>query len=163
MKTLYLLRHGQAKWPEAGQDDFQRTLSPKGELDAQIMAQKVVQNATAPEIIICSNAPRAFDTAKLIALEINLAEENIQAEERLYLAGKLALFSTLIDIKPAIESLLLVGHNPGLTEFARYLAGRPFPSLPPCGLVCIEFNHQQWNNLIEGSGKLAFFAEPDMI
>jgi phosphohistidine phosphatase len=132
MKRLVLVRHGQAEWRDPALPDVDRPLTRRGLAEAATMARRVAADETlVPQRILTSPALRTTQTAAAFAREAGLADRNVFAVAMLYLAPPDALLAAVRDTGAQIERLMLVGHNPGLSEFARLLA-------PDAGLAEFE-------------------------
>lgn len=118
-KTLIIVRHGHAI---RGDDDFERTLSPRGFDEARHAGEALQARGTRLDHVLSSSAPRAYATAEVIAPYCNF-DKTIERSQSLYLATPRGLFSALWQLDDAIGSLLLVGHNPGLSNFVEQLTG----------------------------------------
>ncbi|MBC7982876.1 MAG: histidine phosphatase family protein [Candidatus Obscuribacterales bacterium] len=152
MKRLTLVRHAQADNAMAGQSDFERLLTRRGTQDATEMARRIKQTKMMPELIIASAAPRAYSTATLFGNTLHLEAEQIQKEERLYTATvneSLAIVQAADDC----NHLMIVAHNPTITEFADKLSGeRNIDAMPTCGVVTMQFKIKKWAELRWDSG-----------
>jgi len=115
MKRLILMRHAKTEpWSE-GIDDFGRALTPQGHLDAERMAQELVSLGWSPERILVSSARRARETCSEVAAVVT--GEKVRPMESLYLTGVRGLTEAVAH-NDAAETLMVIGHNPGLHDFA---------------------------------------------
>lgn len=144
MKTLTLVRHAKSSWKDTGLRDRERPLNRRGERDAPEMGRRIVAAGIRPSQIVSSPAVRAWTTAKVIAGEISYPVEFLQREDDLYMAS----LDTLLDVVAAQEAefnnLMLVAHNPGITEFANYLSPGITNNVPTAGVVCVEIDRDDW-------------------
>ncbi|HEX7062811.1 MAG TPA: histidine phosphatase family protein [Woeseiaceae bacterium] len=145
MKTLTILRHAKSSWKQEGQADFERPLSRRGEENAPLMAARITDAGIRPSLIMSSPAVRAWSTAKLVARAISYPLEFLHREERLYLAGLDQLLDLLAEQDTGFNSIVVVGHNPGLTELANYLLPGVTRDIPTCGLVSLAIDTDDWN------------------
>lgn len=122
MKRITLVRHGHAETHDASIGDFDRVLTGRGHAEAVDAGKRIDEQGSAPDLIVSSPAPRARQTANAIARELGLAEACIRCDESLYLALPGTLLAAVARTAPDIDHLVLVGHNPGISEFARLLA-----------------------------------------
>lgn len=60
------------------------------------------------------------------------------------------------------NTIMLFGHNPDMTSLSSYLTGEYFDNVPTCGIICIDFNIDSWNNITNENGKLRFFIFPKL-
>lgn len=144
-KTLTIVRHAKSSWKDANLSDRERPLNQRGRRDAPVMGRRIDEAGIRPSLIITSPAVRAFETAKIVALQINYPYEFLQRERELYLAS----LDTLIEIVSAqdetFNNLMLFGHNPGLTDFVNYLVPNLTDNLPTAGVVSVSFDADSWS------------------
>ena len=115
MKRLILMRHAKTEpWSE-GIDDFSRALTPQGHADARRMAEELVAMGWSPERILVSSARRARETCSEVAKVVT--GEKVRPMEALYLTGVRGL-SDAVRQNDGADILMLIGHNPGLHDFA---------------------------------------------
>ncbi|HLT91631.1 MAG TPA: histidine phosphatase family protein [Woeseiaceae bacterium] len=145
MKTLTILRHGKSSWKQEGQPDFERPLSRRGEENAPLMAQRITEAGIRPSLIVSSPAVRAWSTAKLVARAIGYPLEFLHREDALYMAGLERLLDVIAAQDPGFNSIVVVGHNPGLTELANHLLPGVTDNLPTCGLVALAIDTDDWD------------------
>jgi phosphohistidine phosphatase len=146
MKTLLVLRHAKSSWDDAGLDDHDRPLNSRGERDAPRMGQLVSDLDLMPDLIISSDATRARLTAEAMADAAGY-EGTILLERRLYHANPTEIVDLLHSAVDAeLETVMIVGHNPGLEELVAALTGAR-EDVPTAGLAQIELPIEQWSNL----------------
>lgn len=145
MKTLTILRHAKSSWKDSTLADHDRPLNKRGERDAPVMAERIQQSGIRPSLILSSPAVRAWTTAKLIAKEISYPTEFLQRDERLYHAGVRKIIDVLAAQDVDFNSIMIVGHNPGLTDFANYLMPGLTDNIPTCGIVSMTIDTDDWN------------------
>ena len=144
MKRLTLVRHAQAEAALAGQRDFDRQLSRRGLQEAVEMARRLQLNRLTPDCIVTSAAPRAHSTALQFAALLGLHATQIALDERLYAADCDAVLEIVRDA-PECRHLLVLGHNPTLTQFADRLSSeRGIDALPTCGIVTMRIAIEAW-------------------
>ena len=115
MKRLILMRHAKTEpWTE-GIDDFGRALTPQGHSDARRMAEELVALGWGPERILVSSARRARETCAEVASVVT--GEKVRPMESLYLTGVRGLTEAVAQNDRA-ATLMVIGHNPGLHDFA---------------------------------------------
>lgn len=115
MKRLILMRHAKTEpWSE-GLDDFARALLPRGFTDAQLVAEEIKQRDWSPNLILVSTARRARETCSEVAKIIE--DERVRPMEALYLSGMRGLNDAVRSAEQE-TAVMLIGHNPGLHDFA---------------------------------------------
>ncbi len=145
MKTLTLLRHAKSSWSNPGLGDHERPLNTRGERDAPEMARRINEAGIRPSLIVSSPATRAWNTAKFLAKEISYPNEFLQRDNKLYGAGLDTLIRYLASQDSGFNSILMVGHNPGLTEFANYLVPDVTNNLPTAGVLSVQIDSDDWD------------------
>jgi phosphohistidine phosphatase len=143
VKQLLLLRHAQAEEAHAGLADLDRTLTLRGRAEALEAAQCIAAARLRCQAILVSPAVRATQTATLVAAGLDLAI-GLTVEPALYPGNPEALLARLHGCPSTLHSLLLVAHNPGLSEFAQRFnsalaAASPALELRTAGLCVIHF------------------------
>jgi phosphohistidine phosphatase len=145
MKTLTIVRHAKSSWDHPGLTDQKRPLNKRGKRDAPLMGQRVRENGIRPSLILSSPATRAWATAKIIAAAITYPLEFLQREDSLYHASVDDILDVIVAQDPGFNSLMVVGHNPGLTNFANYLSPGLTTNLPTAGVVSVEIEQDDWD------------------
>lgn len=146
MKQLIILRHGKSSWENFDIDDFDRPLNERGRKNAAEMGNFIKAKSGAPELILTSSAVRAFQTATIVAENMDYSSERIRTEKSLYLAWTNEILKKISDIPDTISFCLLVGHNPGLTELVNHFGIR-LDNLPTASAVCFEFDAAAWKDI----------------
>ncbi len=160
MKTLTILRHAKSSWKDSSLSDHDRPLNKRGEGDAPVMGARIQQAGIRPSLIVCSPAARAWTTAKLIAHEISYPNEFLQRDERLYLAGVQRVIDLLCEQDVGFNSIMIVGHNPGFTDFANYLVPGLTHNIPTCGVVSVMIDTDDWNLKTKKNVELTTYDYP---
>ncbi|MDH4107287.1 MAG: histidine phosphatase family protein [Gammaproteobacteria bacterium] len=160
MRTLTLLRHAKSSWKETGLADRDRPLNKRGETDAPEMARRIAEAGIRPSLILTSPAQRTWKTARAVARELGYPLEFLQRDERLYLASSGAIAAVLAEQDAGFHSILLVGHNPGLTEFANRLIPGLTRNIPTGGVVSFDFDCSDWNVAAAGEPNLRYHDFP---
>lgn len=158
MKTLYLLRHAKSSWDNANLTDFERPLNERGMKAAPFMGRYMKENNIVPDVIISSPAVRANETAEL-AIEAAEMETELRFNERIYDATWLDLLRVIANIEDEIETVLLIGHNPGFEETVFRLTDK-MVSMPTAALVKITLDIKRWNETRELCGSFEWIVKP---
>ncbi len=145
MKILTLVRHAKSSWKDTTLTDRQRPLNSRGERDAPEMGRRIADHGIRPSLILSSPAVRAWTTAKSIAAAMGYPAEFLQREETLYLASLNDLLDAVVAQDNGFNSLMIVGHNPGLTEFANFLVPGLTDNLPTAGVVSVQIDRDDWS------------------
>lgn len=149
--------------------DFDRPLAPRGIEAAPRMAQHMVARGFTPDLAIVSAARRTRETWALIAP--SFPTTRILVEPLIYEAPTGTLLSIVHAADVETESLLLVGHNPGLQMLALLMAARDRSlhrraleqKMPTAALVVVDFDAEDWRSLAPDTGRLVAFDTPRSI
>ena len=146
MKRLTLMRHADAQWKDPEVDDFARPLNRRGHAEAESMARRLIELALIPDLIVMSPARRAAMTAEIIGRELSLLPRSIRYEEPLYLGGAQEILKLARTVGPRVSHLMIIGHNPGISEVAHLLAPREeMEGMATAALCSITFDIDQWS------------------
>jgi phosphohistidine phosphatase len=140
---IILMRHGHA---EDKSDDFVRPLSPAGCAAVRRAGAALARAGWTPEFVVTSSAPRARHTAELVAETCGYSGP-IEDDNSLYLATEAQYLAALQRLPEGLRSVLLVGHNPGLTALAQQLCRHP-RDLAPAEYVSAPFELDDWAQLL---------------
>ena len=164
---LVLLRHAHSGHTD-GRADIDRTLSERGRDEALEMGGVMAQEGLVPAHAIVSVAQRTRETWGLVQKQLPL-QVPAMFEPRIYEASVSALLEVVQAAPSKYRTLLLVGHNPGISALALRLVGRGSANalvrlrheFPPAGLVVIDFiDAQSWADATDHSGELERFSTP---
>jgi len=144
MNTFFLLRHSFAE--PFGSSDRERVLSEAGVLAAQECGKKLRQCGFRPNLVLCSNARRARQTAEIVAAALNIQRESIVTEAHLYDCFGEEIPAILEPYFEHYATLLAVGHNPAVSEWAA-CCGAPAVLLP-CEGRFFQRDNDAWNESI---------------
>lgn len=159
-KQLLLIRHAKSDWGSLALKDFDRPLNARGFFNAPEMGKRWLQKNIFIDAFVSSPAMRAITTAKLIAIEIAFDTEKIIKNPSVYHATQQQLLSLVNKFDNNFNSIALVGHNPGLSEFANYLTNSDNYNLPTCAMVLITFDTDNWDEVSGGTGEVSWFDYP---
>jgi len=149
MHELLLCRHAEARPATLDGDDFQRPLTAGGREAARAAAARLAQLPWRPQRLLYSAALRTCETALLIAGELEVDADAVVAVAQLYLATPQALRAVLRAHHGDLQRLMIVGHNPSLSEWGAQLAARHRgQSLPTAGYWLIGFAAASWQQLV---------------
>ncbi|MFT7641222.1 MAG: phosphohistidine phosphatase [Pirellulaceae bacterium] len=146
MKTLLVLRHAKSSWSNPGQSDHERPLNKRGRAAAPRMGQLLVEQQIIPELIICSTAERARQTGDLLADACKFSG-NLVHETQLYLAPPSAYIEQLQQMDDAIQSVMVIGHNPGLEDLVGFFCDDPNFVMPTAALAELHLEIDEWRKL----------------
>ncbi len=159
MKTLLILRHGKSSWKHTDLSDHDRPLKKRGRRDAPRIGQLLSAEDLVPDVILSSTAKRASHTAELAAETCGFMGE-IEFRRDLYHTWPGDIFNMLRGLGDEVQSVMVVGHNPGL-EALLYALTDVDEWLPTCALAQVEIDIANWNDLTdETEGELINLWRP---
>ncbi len=121
-QLLFLMRHAKSEQAVDGMTDFDRPLNERGEDEPKVIAKELNHLGLAIERAIVSTARRTIDTWLLLEKKLAKPPEVI-FDRRLYNANYQDAIEVLIEEAQTTKSLLMIGHNPSVTEICEYLCG----------------------------------------
>jgi phosphohistidine phosphatase len=163
MKTVVLLRHAKSDWNDAALRDFDRPLNGRGERAAALMGSWAKREALTFDAIVASPAARVKDTFGTFMESYGAHPEPIW-DQRIYLASAATITDVIADADDANDTLLLIGHNPGLEEFilARVaddgrsqLRDDVAEKVPTAAMAVLDFPIGRWRDLAKGGAEAA--------
>ncbi|HZL58605.1 MAG TPA: histidine phosphatase family protein [Stellaceae bacterium] len=165
MNSLYLLRHAKAG-PQDSKNDRERALIEPGRQGAKAIAAAISERRIAPVLVLCSAAARARETLAIVLPSLQPAPQ-IHYEDGLYLADAKQLLARLRKVSEETESVMIVGHNPGLQELAVTLSdvrtgplmARLAQEFPTSALARFEVA-LSWPTLEAGGARLTALIAP---
>jgi phosphohistidine phosphatase len=135
-KTLYLARHAKSSRDNPQLSDFTRPLNKRGQGDASMMAGILKSKGVSPQLILSSPALRARQTAEIYH---DLIGGTLRFDERIYEASPTSLLYLVQETLQDHDSVMIVGHNPALTELNAILGDTPIYNLPTAAVVGLGF------------------------
>lgn len=167
MKRLYLLRHAKSSWELAGQLDYERGLTERGESDCKLIAGVMKQHGIAPDVVVCSGARRTRETLEGVAGALN-KNTPVEFTDDLYRADVSDFLGVLQNIDPDADSALVIGHNPSIHDTAVEIAAdgdqleRMAAKFPTCAIAELSFKGK-WSKLGADDAELTAFVTPKQL
>jgi phosphohistidine phosphatase len=164
MRRLYVLRHAKSSWKQPGLADHDRPLAGRGRHAGEALARHLREQRIEPQLVLCSTALRARETLEHIVPA--LGTRAVHFESELYGASAGVLLERLRSVPDTVESVLLIGHNPGVQELALNLAGeapqsgRLAAKYPTAALATFAYAGTSWHDLSPGTADLIGFVRP---
>ena len=168
MKRLILLRHAKAAWPDHV-EDHARPLAERGRRAAPVMAQWLVANGLRPDLALVSTALRTQETWALAAPVLGKVTKRDAAS--IYEASAGRLVALIRGVEPSVETLLVIGHNPGMEDLAGHLmtgeggeaGGRLRQKFPTAAIAVLSLPVEDWTEVGPRGGTLEHFVTPRML
>jgi phosphohistidine phosphatase len=161
MKTIYLLRHAKAEVRDEKAPDKERKLVQSGIEDAGTIAKNLRAAGFMPELILSSDPPRALETAKIFAKKLKFEGPEIIINEKIYTTDDAeSLLKIIKGLDERYNSIMMVGHDPTLSELAHLLAKAFNFNLPKAGILGIECKKKRWSDIVPGNNQVQLFMAP---
>jgi phosphohistidine phosphatase len=174
MRRLMLLRHAKTERDASSGRDQDRRLDNRGRRDAAEIGGWIRRHPPFPDLVLVSPAVRARQTWDIAweAMKDRASQPQVELPPGLYGADPsklLQIVRTASAVDP--KRLMLVGHNPGMHEFALALAGSGdatgrkalADNLPTSGLAVFDFTVDDWRKLTFHRGRLVLFVSPKLL
>jgi phosphohistidine phosphatase len=165
MARLFILRHGKTEKASPTGHDIDRRLVGRGENDAVHMGKQINEHMKRPDLVLVSPAERARATAEHVTAQ--LGEIPIIFEDRIYQADGERLLNVLTDHARNSETVLLIGHNPGLVILMLMLMDDKssqfhgtISDFPTCALAELNFDTPHVGNIAPNTGTLVSLLRP---
>jgi phosphohistidine phosphatase len=161
-RRLVLIRHAKAA---EGQVDRERPLAKRGMREAPEIGRWLAERQLVPDRVVVSPALRARQTWQRAATGLAGAPEPVQ-DERIYDNSREDLLAVVRDTPETVQTLAIVGHNPGMQEFAISFddgtgsedARRDVTGKYPTGGLAVYTVDDSWSRA--EAGTLTAFAAP---
>lgn len=167
MKRLTLLRHAKSGDDGTVARDFDRPLNAKGRRAARAIGRHMRDQHLRFDAVLASPATRVAETLEEVEAGYGGALSP-HWERRIYLATTDELLDLVHEASDSADSLLLVGHNPGLEQLVLLLVphgvdsarGQIEVKYPTASLAEMTFPVDRWRDVEEGGGDLVRFVRP---
>lgn len=161
--TLYIVRHAKAEDRATFMADYDRKLTSDGVMAAARMGRYLKGKHILPDSIISSTAPRASETAKVIAEQIGYDVTQIDFDEKLFEGGPKAYLAVINALPQTTASAMIVGHNPDLSYLAEFLTHEDIGSMSKGAVVAVTFADLTWAEVSGRTGSVAFRMAPKQL
>ena len=161
MKTLVFMRHAKSDGVHQDLTDRERPLTIRRRQEVLMMAREISRRAIRPDCIVSSPAVRALATAQIAAGEMGFPDDAIRVEPTLYEASIHHYLEVITTLPDEARAVLLVGHNPTLTELVNILAPASVSEMPAGGVAAIGAHVERWSQVRRDCGTLMFFKAPN--
>jgi len=165
MRRLILLRHAKSDWP-GNVSDIDRPLNARGAAAAPRVGAYVASEGLHPAHVMVSPARRTVMTWEAVRPHLRGLEAEIVPS--IYESSRTRLLDAVHSAPESADSLLLIGHNPGLQDLAEHLIGAGSrrarmalaEKFPTAALAVIDVETRSWSGITPGAGRLERFVTP---
>lgn len=162
MRTLLLLRHAKSDYP-SGVGDHERPLAARGIREAALAGDWLRSAAPSIDAVLCSTATRTRQT-----LERTGVQAPVSFVDRIYEATPGIVLDEINGVDDAVETLLVIGHEPVMSALALGLAGddsnadavEAIQAKYPTSALTLLRVSTPWPDLQLGGAQLAEFHVP---
>ena len=144
MKHLLIARHAKSSWDDFTIDDHERPILEKGRRKSIRVAAELKSRGIIPDMIISSTAVRAKETALLLARELEIPEDKVVFNKHLYHAYDDEVLAELFALDDSVNTVMIVGHNPTLTDVVNHFSNKPIDNLPTSAVASVTFKTDSW-------------------
>ncbi len=160
---LYIVRHAKAEDRATFMVDHDRQLTPEGTIAAARIGRYLHGKLVKPDVIVSSTAPRAADTARILAEQLGYDPAQIQLKETLFDGGPKAYLSVVNALPAGVQSAMIVGHNPDVSYFAEFLIHQSTGSMSKGAVIAVTFEDLNWTDVSGRTGSVAFQLSPKQL
>lgn len=161
-RRLILTRHAKSSWDKPGFADRDRPLNARGRRAARELGAWLASRDYLPDEVLSSDSARTRETWACVAEGLPGAPEP-RWLPGLYHAEAAALLDALRQATG--RTVMMVGHNPGIGEFAALLPARQpadpdFARYPTAATLVLDFEIAGWAEAAPGRGSVMDFFTP---
>jgi phosphohistidine phosphatase len=163
MKQIFLIRHAKSSWANSYESDFSRPLNERGKHDGEKMAELFSKRKIKVDLILCSAALRTRQTATYFSEALGFPKKNISFLDELYHASSETIYATISKIKNEFVCVIVICHNPGITNFVNTLTDAvQIDNMPTCGIFGVESHNEDWNEFETSEKNFLVFDYPKL-
>ncbi len=161
LKQIIVMRHAQTESFSDSGSDFARKLTAKGCADAAMMAKKIAKQKVEIDLIISSTSCRTRQTIDQLLPLWPAFKGEINYEDDSYLASAGELVSRINSIEPPVNTVMFMGHNPGLHQLVELLSGRSIEKFSPAYCAILESSQNSWDKVKPKGARLKTLLKTD--
>lgn len=158
MKNLIIVRHCKSSWKDPSLSDFDRPLNKRGNIDGELMSNYLREKEKKIDKLILSTSIRTRLTSKYFIEKIHF--NSISYLDELYHASYSEIIKIISKIENNFNNIMVIGHNPGLTELINHFTDMRIYNIPTTGIIKVEFKEDKWSKISENKGKIVYKKFP---
>jgi phosphohistidine phosphatase len=164
MKTISIVRHAKSSWEHPELCDFDRPLRNKGLRRTQKVCEVIKQMELLPDQILSSRAKRALKTSELLCENLGWNTDIIKGVDEFYPGNVISFINQIKMMDDRTGHLLIVGHNPGVTDLLNHLAmNNGVDWIPTSGFAVLTSDIECWSNVEPNEWKIVHYIVPKQI
>jgi phosphohistidine phosphatase len=160
MKTVLMIRHAKSSWSDLSLKDFDRPLNDRGEGNAALMAKRLDKKKLGIDYFITSPALRAQTTASIMAKELGIKKSHVLFVPSLYEPTVHAFYSAIASAPDDANTIAVVSHNPGITDFVNTLTTTRMDDMPTAAIFAVTADTNDWAGFSTAEKKFLFYDQP---
>lgn len=162
MKTLIIVRHGAFSHDSPTVPDIGHPLNRRGRREAAEAAERFAELNIMPDLILTSPACRAEQTTKIYEKRLKLPPKNLRVERQIFEAEKAEILRIVHRLNDARDVVMLVGHNPGMTDLLHHLVDSDIEKMPSSSFAVVELAVDSWLQVSFKHSKLIHYYAPEV-
>lgn len=160
-RTLIVMRHAKTEMQQFGQKDFDRNLQERGKKDAALIAKRLADHGFKPDLILTSSANRTEQTTAIVKASASFETIATQSLPQLYHATTGVIETAVMAVDDRVQTLMIVGHNPGISEFVYHCnPDVVVHDMPTSSVVVFNFNADNWQDFATAKKKIELYDYP---
>jgi phosphohistidine phosphatase len=126
------------------------------------MAQRLLEKNYKIDKILYSSSARTTETMQVFRTVLDVDIKKCLAINELYHASLFQLQETISLINNASNTVILIGHNPGITEFANSLSNVRTDNMPTCAIFAVRSKIEFWTEFKDAEKEFLFYDYPKL-
>jgi phosphohistidine phosphatase len=147
---LILMRHAKSSWTSGAASDHARPLNGRGRNDAPRVGGRLLELGWIPDLVVTSDSTRTLQTLDGVRAAMDLDCE-VVATRDLYHAGTDEVREACYALPDAVETVLMLGHNPGWEDALHDLCGESQP-MTTANAALLSVEARDWTAAINSGG-----------
>jgi phosphohistidine phosphatase len=166
-KYIYLCRHAKSDWEAEFRIDHERPISQRGKKNAKQLREFLEEKKIQFDISYISDSKRTLETYAILKKNIELFKEVIITSQ-VYESNFATFFNLIENTEDSKQSILFLGHNPELEEFANHLILKQnsipdisfFHKFATSSILSLAIECNSWKDIKSNRAKIVFFWTP---
>ena len=158
MKRLMILRHAKSDWNAGASSDHARPLNKRGTAAAITMGSVIAKMNAVPDLIYCSSAQRAKETA-MLAIDAGDWGSELEEVDALYGTSIEGALAVAAQAPEPTETLMLVGHEPTWSYLVHSLTGADV-DIKTATIAAVDLSISRWSQAQQARGTLVYLLQP---
>jgi phosphohistidine phosphatase len=146
MRKLIIIRHCKSSWSNSSLSDFERPLNNRGLKDGELMSEKLSLKISSVDLLLSSSSRRTVLTSKFFIDKIKI--NNVKYSDDFYHSDHNKIIDKIQKVDNKVNSLMLIGHNPGLTYLVNHFSNIQLYNLSTAGIVVLDLLIDSWKEIV---------------